>query len=253
FDIIAEMDEAEQQQMYLDTAEMFDDSLLDNHPSNTTEAAVGYFDDVEATFNGVSMKHADKNSAHIDKSNAGIQNGQNNEQIGETRFDYNEDDLVNKVVNANETVFSDISDADDEEEVMANNEASGAMNDDAIVHNNGTFDKRVLDVEHEMVHEDISDFDDISDVDVEVDAYNGDDYFNGSVNSDKGDGMSDGTEVIVISSDDDDNDETAVEISEMRVRTQTFVLTFQKQTKYIGNQAIQTSTSVERDYYEHYD
>ncbi|MCG7879809.1 MAG: hypothetical protein N0C90_26305 [Candidatus Thiodiazotropha endolucinida] len=98
----------------------------------------------------------------------------------------------------------------------------------------------MLDVEHETVHEDISDFDDISDVDVEVDAYNGDDYFNGSVNSDKGDGMSDGTEVIVISSDDDDNDDTAVEISEMRVRTQTFVLTFQKQTKYIGNQAIQT-------------
>ena len=56
--------------------------------------------------------------------------------------------------------------------------------------------------------------------------------------------------MIIISSDDESNDERAVEASAMRTLTQTFVLTFRKQTRYIGDEVISTSICMEKDYYD---
>ena len=56
--------------------------------------------------------------------------------------------------------------------------------------------------------------------------------------------------VIIISCDDESNGERAVEASAMRTFTQTFVLTFRKQRKYIGDEVISTSISMKKDYYE---
>lgn len=59
----------------------------------------------------------------------------------------------------------------------------------------------------------------------------------------------DDDDVIVIDSDD----ERTIEVSQMQTITQIFVLTFRKQTRYIGNEIINTNTTIEKDYYEHYD
>ena len=54
--------------------------------------------------------------------------------------------------------------------------------------------------------------------------------------------------VIYISSDD----EMAVVPSLMQTRTQTFVVTLRRQTRFLGNRELNTIASVERDYFENW-
>ena len=51
----------------------------------------------------------------------------------------------------------------------------------------------------------------------------------------------------------DREDERAVELSQIQTITKTLVLTIRKQTQCMGGQIISTNTSMEREYYGHYD
>ena len=96
-------------------------------------------------------------------------------------------------------------------------------------------------------------YSDISDIDINVgENVDNDDLAGPSQSDEDGDTDEQNDSVIIISSDDESNDERAVEASAMRRFTQTFVLTFRKQIKYIGDEVISTSISMEKDYYEHY-
>ena len=77
----------------------------------------------------------------------------------------------------------------------------------------------------------------------------GNEMGNSTIDDDENDVGEDDDDVIVIDSDD----EWTIEVSQMRTKTQTFVLTFRKQTRYTGNEIINIETTIEKDYFEHYD
>ena len=60
----------------------------------------------------------------------------------------------------------------------------------------------------------------------------------------------DGNETIVISSDGEEDNPSAVEVSRLITKTQTFVNTIYRELSYLDGQPINTVTSYERDYYE---
>ena len=72
---------------------------------------------------------------------------------------------------------------------------------------------------------------------------------NGLNDNDNDDGGDDDDEAILISS----GDEGAVELSELQTKTQTFVLTFRRKSKYLNGQIVSQAVSLEREYYEHND
>lgn len=276
-DVIADMDEAEQRQRYVDTAELFDNTLFDDHTSKTLEPVVGYFDDieiepnsVETTTNNLCTEYiAEKISTDVNSNNSSVDYYEPNSVVDSAYVNCNVGDRNNEPISESGLGYNDNDGTTTGEDEIEKNDtaykgASVMINDYEMTHNSITYDNDVVEGEQEIEHSDYSDFEDISDIDVEVNAYsgddefdgvanNGDDYSDGSVNGDNDDGIIEDPDVIVISSDDEVDDETALEVSEMRTRIQTLVCTFTKRTNYIGNQVMQTSTSVEKDYYEHYE
>ena len=59
----------------------------------------------------------------------------------------------------------------------------------------------------------------------------------------------DDSSVIIIDSEDD----MAIDISTMRTRTQTFVITFRRQTRFVGRNQINEAFTMDKDFYEDWD
>ena len=96
------------------------------------------------------------------------------------------------------------------------------------------------------------------------DSISGGDSLNGDDVQRDGDSISGGDSVVgddVVRDDDDSSviiidseDDMAIDISTMRTRTQTFVITYRRQTRYVGgNQINDDAVTMEKDFYEDWD
>ena len=260
FDLIADMDEDRYQQRYVDIIENFDSSLLtesavkvsEDAPNPESEQAPPC--DVQKTVNNYANTQNSTETIPLNNRNNNVLTHDdavdvycdgNYSNMNESDLDYFDVETINGI----------LSDEDMTNIGETNNRTMNNKDYDNVVINEAGGDTNITDFK--IGDESVKEvgkmvYSDISDVDVNVGENVDNDDLSGPSQSDEdGDIYDQNDSVIIISTDDEFNDERAVEASAMRTFTQTFVLTFRKQTKYIGDEVISTSISMEKDYYEH--
>lgn len=254
FDLIAERDNAEYNQRYVDTIQHFDNSVFKDHRSvqegncsknvdiahtNVNEAAnEAKFAEMIVVENADGNKGNEDMESEWDYDDEISVNADELNNVAETGdISRNKDDVNSE--NVNSDVTSDVCDYNNDERSNGmTNGANSVVRDDMLSVVKETDDSVCVDDGISNISSD----DDLENMDPNVefhDAFYGDDAENTASDVD-------GNDLIVISSDED---EGVLAVPDEVVITETFIMTVIRKTRFINGGVIDSNITLDQEYY----